>query len=68
MPSRGQGPVERVRIGPVWLDAVTFDEALDEIERLAVSGIGGAVFTPNVDHVVVATSALRLCARYMPRR
>ena len=52
MPSRGQGPVERVRIGPVWLDAVTFDEALDEIERLAVSGIGGAVFTPNVDHMV----------------
>jgi N-acetylglucosaminyldiphosphoundecaprenol N-acetyl-beta-D-mannosaminyltransferase len=27
-------------------------EALDEIERRAVSGIGGSVFTPNVDHMV----------------
>jgi N-acetylglucosaminyldiphosphoundecaprenol N-acetyl-beta-D-mannosaminyltransferase len=44
--------VQRVRIGPVWLDAVTFDGALDEIERLAAEGIGGAVFTPNVDHMV----------------
>jgi N-acetylglucosaminyldiphosphoundecaprenol N-acetyl-beta-D-mannosaminyltransferase len=49
---RGQGSVQRVRIGPVWLDAVTFAEALDEIERLAASGLGGSVFTPNVDHVV----------------
>src|SRR5205823_9699894 len=31
---------------------VTFDEALDEIERRASSGIGGSVFTPNVDHMV----------------
>ena len=52
MPPRGQDSVQRVRIGPVWLDAVTFDEALDEIERRASSGIGGSVFTPNVDHVV----------------
>ena len=52
MSSRGQGSVQRVRIGPVWLDAVTFAEALDEIERLATSGIGGSVFTPNVDHMV----------------
>ena len=44
--------MQRVRIGPIWLDAVTFTEALDEIERLACSGIGGAVFTPNVDHMV----------------
>jgi N-acetylglucosaminyldiphosphoundecaprenol N-acetyl-beta-D-mannosaminyltransferase len=50
------GPVlraaQRVRIGPIWLDAVTFDEALDEIERRAASGEGGAVFTPNVDPMV----------------
>src|SRR3954464_13342685 len=42
----------RVRIGPIWLDALTFDETLAEIERRAVSGEGGAVFTPNVDHMV----------------
>jgi N-acetylglucosaminyldiphosphoundecaprenol N-acetyl-beta-D-mannosaminyltransferase len=42
----------RVRIGPIWLDAVTFEETLDEIERRAVNGEGGAVFTPNVDHMV----------------
>jgi len=48
----GQGSVHRVRIGPVWLDAVTFDEAVDEIERLAASGLGGSIFTPNVDHMV----------------
>jgi len=52
LPPRGQDCVERIRIGPVWLDAVTFDEALDEIERRASSGIGGSVFTPNVDHMV----------------
>jgi N-acetylglucosaminyldiphosphoundecaprenol N-acetyl-beta-D-mannosaminyltransferase len=42
----------RVRIGPIWLDAVTFEETLDEIERRAVNGEGGAIFTPNVDHMV----------------
>jgi N-acetylglucosaminyldiphosphoundecaprenol N-acetyl-beta-D-mannosaminyltransferase len=31
---------------------MTFGEALDEIERLAASGAGGAIFTPNVDHMV----------------
>jgi N-acetylglucosaminyldiphosphoundecaprenol N-acetyl-beta-D-mannosaminyltransferase len=52
LPPRGQGSVQRVRIGPVWLDALTFAETLDEIERRAASGMGGAVFTPNVDHMV----------------
>jgi len=44
----------RVRFGSVWIDSLTFAEALDEIERLIEKRKGGAVFTPNVDHVVTA--------------
>jgi N-acetylglucosaminyldiphosphoundecaprenol N-acetyl-beta-D-mannosaminyltransferase len=39
----------------VWVDALTFAEALREIEGLVDRKQGGAVFTPNVDHVVKAT-------------
>ena len=46
----------RLRIGNVWIDAVTFPEALAEIEGLVDRGQGGAVYTPNVDHVVKAES------------
>ncbi len=42
----------RVRMGQVWVDAVTFVEAIEEIERLVDAGNGGSVFTPNVDHIV----------------
>jgi len=41
-----------VRFGQLWIDAVTFAQAVDEIERLVEQGQGGSVFTPNVDHVV----------------
>jgi len=41
-----------VRFGQLWIDAVTFAQAVDEIERLVERGQGGSVFTPNVDHVV----------------
>ena len=44
----------RVRFGHIWIDALTFPEALAEIDRLVVAGDGGCVFTPNVDHVVMA--------------
>jgi N-acetylglucosaminyldiphosphoundecaprenol N-acetyl-beta-D-mannosaminyltransferase len=47
-------PRRRVRIGSVWIDAVTFAEALDRIAELVAQGRGGSVFTPNVDHVVNA--------------
>ncbi len=46
----------RVRFGTIWVDSLTFAGALDAIERLVESGTGGAVFTPNVDHVVTAES------------
>ena len=44
----------RLRIGPIWIDAVTFDQALERILALVELGQGGSVFTPNVDHVVSA--------------
>ncbi len=44
----------RVRFGSIWIDAVTLDEALALVEQLVERRRGGAVFTPNVDHVVLA--------------
>jgi N-acetylglucosaminyldiphosphoundecaprenol N-acetyl-beta-D-mannosaminyltransferase len=44
----------RVRFGHIWVDALGFQEALDEISALVRRGTGGCVFTPNVDHVVLA--------------
>jgi N-acetylglucosaminyldiphosphoundecaprenol N-acetyl-beta-D-mannosaminyltransferase len=45
-----------VRFGQLWVDAVTFQQAVDEIERLVDRREGGSVFTPNVDHVVKVDS------------
>jgi N-acetylglucosaminyldiphosphoundecaprenol N-acetyl-beta-D-mannosaminyltransferase len=45
----------KVRFGEVWVDALTFGEALDAIVELVAGRRGGAVYTPNVDHVVVAS-------------
>jgi N-acetylglucosaminyldiphosphoundecaprenol N-acetyl-beta-D-mannosaminyltransferase len=44
----------RVCFGNLRVDALTFPEALAEIERLVDGGLGACVFTPNVDHVVTA--------------
>jgi N-acetylglucosaminyldiphosphoundecaprenol N-acetyl-beta-D-mannosaminyltransferase len=41
-------------LGGIPIDAVTFDGAVQRIDELVSSGLGGAVFTPNVDHVVLA--------------
>lgn len=54
----------RVRFGTLWVDAVRFDEALARIEALVDAKAGGVVFTPNVDHVVVAEREPRLRAAY----
>lgn len=45
---------DRVAIGSIEVDRVTFAGAMDAIEDLIRAGGGGAVFTPNVDHVVLA--------------
>lgn len=44
----------RLRFGHLWVDAVSFDQAVACLERLVDEGLGGAVYTPNVDHVVIA--------------
>jgi N-acetylglucosaminyldiphosphoundecaprenol N-acetyl-beta-D-mannosaminyltransferase len=54
----------RLRIGQVCLDPLTFAEAIDEMERLVKEGNGGAVFTPNVDHVVKADRDANLRQAY----
>ncbi|AHG87677.1 glycosyl transferase, WecB/TagA/CpsF family [Gemmatirosa kalamazoonensis] len=45
-------PTRRVQLGRVLIDAVTFNGALDAVTELVERGEGGAVFTPNVDHIV----------------
>jgi len=44
----------RCHLGEVPVDRVTFDQALHAIRALVHRGDGGAVYTPNVDHVVLA--------------
>jgi N-acetylglucosaminyldiphosphoundecaprenol N-acetyl-beta-D-mannosaminyltransferase len=54
----------RVRLGHLPIDVVTRDEALERIAALVEAGQGGTVFTPNVDHVVLAESDERLRRAY----
>jgi N-acetylglucosaminyldiphosphoundecaprenol N-acetyl-beta-D-mannosaminyltransferase len=44
----------RVQIGSIEVDSLTFDAAVDALDALVRARRGGAVFTPNVDHVVLA--------------
>jgi|HubBroStandDraft_6_1064221.scaffolds.fasta_scaffold188332_2 N-acetylglucosaminyldiphosphoundecaprenol N-acetyl-beta-D-mannosaminyltransferase len=54
-PDRPASPRRRrVRIGPVDIDALGLAEAIDAIEELVARRRGGMIFTPNVDHVVLA--------------
>jgi N-acetylglucosaminyldiphosphoundecaprenol N-acetyl-beta-D-mannosaminyltransferase len=55
---------ERVRVGGVPIDRVTMNEALYAIGRLVEARKGGAVFTPNVDHVVEYEENPRLREAY----
>jgi N-acetylglucosaminyldiphosphoundecaprenol N-acetyl-beta-D-mannosaminyltransferase len=54
----------RFRIGTIWIDVLTCADALREIEALVNAKRGGAVYTPNVDHVVIAHSHNALQAAY----
>lgn len=47
-------PLDRLRLGGLEVDRVSFGGALDRIHGLVSAGRGGLVFTPNVDHVVLA--------------
>jgi N-acetylglucosaminyldiphosphoundecaprenol N-acetyl-beta-D-mannosaminyltransferase len=54
----------RVRIGDVWMDALTLDETLDAVAALVRAGQGGSLFTPNVDHLIMASEDARFRAAY----
>jgi N-acetylglucosaminyldiphosphoundecaprenol N-acetyl-beta-D-mannosaminyltransferase len=53
----------RIRIGSIWIDALTAPDAVEAIDGLRGRG-GGLVFTPNVDHIVNAESNADLRAAY----
>ncbi len=55
---------QRARVGRLPIDSVDFGQALDAIEALVRSRSGGMVFTPNVDHVVLAEKDARFRAAY----
>jgi N-acetylglucosaminyldiphosphoundecaprenol N-acetyl-beta-D-mannosaminyltransferase len=50
--------------GKVWVDAFTFDAALEAFEALVLAKRGGRVYTPNVDHVVLAEHDARFAQAY----
>jgi len=54
----------RIKVGKLPVDVVDFDGALNAIDRLVSAGNGGTVFTPNVDHVVMAEHDPRFCTAY----
>jgi N-acetylglucosaminyldiphosphoundecaprenol N-acetyl-beta-D-mannosaminyltransferase len=54
----------RVRIGEIEMDPLTLAAAIDAIEGLVRAGRGGTVFTPNVDHFVLAAEDERFRAAY----
>jgi N-acetylglucosaminyldiphosphoundecaprenol N-acetyl-beta-D-mannosaminyltransferase len=58
------GQRERIRIGHVWIDSLTFAQAIEEIDHLVTAGEGGCIFTPNVDHVVQVEHNLVFRAAY----
>jgi N-acetylglucosaminyldiphosphoundecaprenol N-acetyl-beta-D-mannosaminyltransferase len=57
-------PPRRLSIGPLPVDAVTCEDALHVVGRLIGSGEGGAVYTPNVDHIMLADGNARMRDAY----
>jgi N-acetylglucosaminyldiphosphoundecaprenol N-acetyl-beta-D-mannosaminyltransferase len=53
-----------LHLGKLEIDNLTFHEALDAIAELVERKQGGTVFTPNVDHVVLAESDEELREAY----
>ena len=56
--------VERIRFGPIGIDVVDFEGAIDAVADLVRAKKGGTVFTPNVDHVVLVGEDARLREAY----
>jgi len=63
-PGSSDSPRRRVRLGRIALDALAFTDAIDAISRLVDAGRGGTVFTPNVDHFVLAEQDDRFRTAY----
>ena len=55
---------QRFRLGKISADVLDLRQAVDRIESLIDAGKGGAIFTPNVDHVVNAERVPALGAAY----
>ena len=62
--SRGAAAPNRISIGPVPIDVTDFEGALERLEQLVDAKQGGTVFTPNVDHVVMAEADPRFRRAY----
>lgn len=54
----------QILLGRIWIDVVSFADALRTIARLVDRGRGGTVFTPNVDHIVRAERNDAFCRAY----
>lgn len=54
----------RFFLGEVPIDALSRAEAVDAIEALVRKGAGGAVYTPNVDHVMLVEEDMQLREAY----
>lgn len=59
-----RAPGRRIQLGQLAVDRITFAGAVDAITTLVERGRGGMVFTPNVDHVVMAEDDLRFRRAY----
>jgi N-acetylglucosaminyldiphosphoundecaprenol N-acetyl-beta-D-mannosaminyltransferase len=60
----GGDGLKSVSFGPIRADAVTRHEALQKVEEMVQRCKGGVVFTPNVDHVVLADANPSMRAAY----
>jgi N-acetylglucosaminyldiphosphoundecaprenol N-acetyl-beta-D-mannosaminyltransferase len=58
------GARERLRVGKIEIDPVTFAEAIETIAAMVAAGRGASVLTPNLDHVVMAESDDRFRQAY----
>lgn len=56
--------MNRLQIGKIQIDIHNKKEAIQAIDTLIQSGIGGNVFTPNVDHVILAETNKEFAAAY----
>lgn len=54
----------RIRIGSLPIDRVTLSDAIRRIDQLVQAGAGGTVYTPNVDHIMVAEEQPEFRAAY----